>query len=44
MGQLANYLRMEHQQFNYLQFNKYQGLPFTVVELKDKFNQILGGK
>lgn len=44
MGQLASYLRMEHQQFNYLQFNKYQGLPFTVVELKDKFNQILGGK
>lgn len=44
LGQLANHLRMEHQQFNYLQFNKYQGLPFTVIELKDKFNQILGGK
>ncbi|MBN1989965.1 MAG: 2-oxoacid:acceptor oxidoreductase subunit alpha [Bacteroidales bacterium] len=44
LGQLANHLRMEHQQFNYLQFNKYQGLPFTIIELKDKFNQILGGK
>lgn len=44
MGQMANYLRMNHQKFNYLQFNKVQGLPFTVSELKDRFNQILEGK
>lgn len=44
MGQMANYLRMNFQEFNYLQFNKVQGLPFTVVELKEKFNQILEGK
>lgn len=44
MGQFANYLRMNFQEFNYLQFNKVQGLPFTVVELVDKFNQILEGK
>ncbi|OQC63654.1 MAG: 2-oxoglutarate oxidoreductase subunit KorA [Bacteroidetes bacterium ADurb.Bin008] len=44
LGQLANYLRMRLQEFNYLQYNKVQGLPFTVVELKEKFNQILEGK
>jgi 2-oxoglutarate ferredoxin oxidoreductase subunit alpha len=44
MGQMANYLRMNFQEFNYLQFNKVQGLPFTVIELKEKFNQILEGK
>ncbi|MDX9845421.1 MAG: 2-oxoacid:acceptor oxidoreductase subunit alpha [Tenuifilaceae bacterium] len=44
MGQMANYLRMNFQEFNYMQFNKVQGLPFTVVELKEKFNQILEGK
>lgn len=44
MGQFANYLRMNFQEFNYLQFNKVQGLPFTVVELMDKFNQILESK
>jgi len=44
MGQFANHLRMNYQQFNYLQYNKVQGLPFTVVELVEKFNQILEGK
>ena len=44
MGQFANYLRMNFQEFNYLQFNKVQGLPFTVVELVDKFNKVLEGK
>lgn len=43
MGQFANHLRMNYQQFNYLQYNKVQGLPFTVVELVEKFNQILEG-
>lgn len=41
MGQFANYLRMNFQQFEYLQFNKVQGLPFTVVELKAKFEELL---
>jgi 2-oxoglutarate ferredoxin oxidoreductase subunit alpha len=41
---MADYLRINHQEFNYLQYNKVQGLPFTVDELKDKFNQILEGK
>ncbi len=40
-GQFANYLRMTHQKFEYKQFNKSQGLPFTVVELIDKFNELL---
>ena len=41
MGQLANYLRMRFQQFTYLQHNKVQGLPFTVVELTDHFRALL---
>ncbi len=40
-GQFADYLRMNLQQFEYLQYNKVQGLPFTVTELKDYFNEIL---
>lgn len=40
-GQFADYLRMQHQQFNYLQFNKSQGLPFTILELTEKFNELL---
>ena len=40
-GQFANYLRMNFQEFEYRQFNKVQGLPFTVVELKEEFNRIL---
>jgi 2-oxoglutarate ferredoxin oxidoreductase subunit alpha len=43
-GQFANYLRMNFQQYEYLQYNKVQGLPFTVAELTDKFNQVLEGK
>jgi len=34
-GQFANYLRMKHQEFTYNQFNKIQGMPFTVQEIKD---------
>ena len=41
MGQFANYLRMKHQEFQYEQFNKIQGLPFTVLELKEKFTTLL---
>ncbi len=40
-GQFANYLRAVLPQFKYKQYNKIQGLPFTVKELKTKFNQIL---
>ena len=40
-GQFANYLRMTHQKFDYKQFNKTQGLPFTVTELVEKFNELL---
>lgn len=40
-GQFASYLKIEHQEFEYLQYNKVQGLPFTVSELKEKFNTLL---
>ena len=32
-GQFAGYLRMQHQQFTYRQYNKVQGQPFTVEEI-----------
>ncbi len=41
LGQFAKYLRMNYPEFQYMQYNKIQGLPFTVVELKEKINQIL---
>jgi len=37
-GQFANYLRMTHPQYQYLQYNKVQGLPFTVEELVNVIN------
>ena len=40
-GQFAGYLRTQLQEFHYEQYNKVQGLPFTVVELKEKFNELL---
>ena len=43
-GQFVNYLRMKHQQFAYLQYNKVQGLPFTVEEIKENCIKILEGK
>ncbi len=42
-GQFFHYLRSKFPQFNYLRYNKIQGLPFTVVELKDKIKKILEG-
>ena len=42
MGQFVNYLRMNFQTLAFQQYNKIQGLPFEVTELKEKFNQILG--
>ena len=44
LGQFANYLRSQHPQFNYIRFNKIQGLPFMVFELKEKFIEILEEK
>ena len=41
MGQFADYLRMKHQEFKFNQYNKIQGLPFTVIELKKNINKIL---
>lgn len=41
MGQFATYLRSQVQGHEYLQYNKVQGLPFMISELKQKFNEIL---
>lgn len=43
-GQFASYLRTVFPEFNYLQYNKVMGLPFTVIELMEKFNQLLEEK
>ncbi len=43
-GQFANYLRMKHQKFDYHQYNKIQGLPFTIGEIKDYCKKLLEGK
>ena len=40
-GQFANYLRMIYPQYTYLQYNKTQGLPFTITEIKDKVVSLL---
>jgi len=39
MGQFANYLRMTHPEYKYLQYNRIQGLPFTVAGLKESIKQ-----
>ena len=44
LGQFANYLRFNFQQFRFLQFNKIQGLPFTVEELTEKFTNVIEEK
>jgi len=41
LGQLANYLRSKHPRFDYLQYNKVQGLPLFISELKIKYNEVL---
>jgi 2-oxoglutarate ferredoxin oxidoreductase subunit alpha len=43
-GQFADYLRITHPDFSYNKFCKIQGLPFTTVELMEKFNQIMEEK
>jgi 2-oxoglutarate ferredoxin oxidoreductase subunit alpha len=40
-GQFATYLRSKFPKFEYLQFNKVQGLPLFISELKVKFNEVL---
>jgi 2-oxoglutarate ferredoxin oxidoreductase subunit alpha len=44
LGQFADYLTMKHPQFEYLRFNKVQGLPFMISELKAKFKELLEEK
>lgn len=41
LGQLAGYLRMKYQEFNYEQLNKVQGVPFTIGEIKEKCIKML---
>jgi len=43
MGQFVMYLRSKFQQYEFLQYNKVQGLPFFIAELKEKFTEILEG-
>lgn len=40
-GQFADYLKMNFPDLEYQRFNKVQGLPFTVVELKEHFKTLL---
>ncbi|KAA3635946.1 MAG: 2-oxoacid:acceptor oxidoreductase subunit alpha [Bacteroidetes bacterium] len=44
MGQLAAVLRSRYPEYNFLKYNKIQGLPFTIMELVQKFNQMLGNE
>ncbi|MCF8224555.1 MAG: 2-oxoacid:acceptor oxidoreductase subunit alpha [Bacteroidales bacterium] len=44
MGQFAFYLRSKFQKHEFQQFNKVQGLPFFISELKEKFREILDAK
>ena len=39
-GQFVRYLRAELPQFDYLQYNKIQGLPFMVNELVEEFGKL----
>ncbi|MCF8233527.1 MAG: 2-oxoacid:acceptor oxidoreductase subunit alpha [Bacteroidales bacterium] len=40
-GQFVNYLKMKFPEFTYQQYNKIQGLPFMVSELKREFYALL---
>jgi 2-oxoglutarate ferredoxin oxidoreductase subunit alpha len=44
LGQFANYLRMKHPEFTYEQYNKIQGIPFTVKEIKEMCIKMLEEK
>ena len=41
LGQFYTLLNTQFPQFEYLKYNKIQGLPFSVLELTNKFNQLL---
>lgn len=41
LGQFANYLRSMHPEYQYMQYNKVQGLPFMISELKIKLKEAL---
>ncbi len=41
LGQFVSYLRMQFTDFKFHQYNKIQGLPFTVDELVGEFNKIM---
>ncbi len=41
MGQFAGYLRQTFPHITFLQYNKCEGLPFSIGELTDKFNNLL---
>ena len=41
LGQFVSYLRMNFPEYHYHQYNKIQGLPFMVAELKEKFTDFL---
>ncbi|HDS06149.1 MAG TPA: 2-oxoacid:acceptor oxidoreductase subunit alpha [Bacteroides sp.] len=41
MGQFAAYLRSKYPGYQYLQYNKVQGLPFFISELNIAFNDVL---
>lgn len=40
-GQFANYLRMTWPDFKYEQYNRMQGLPFSIQELKEVFTKMI---
>ncbi len=44
LGQFANYLRLNFQDLEFMQYNKIQGLPFTIGELKEEMIKILEEK
>lgn len=41
LGQFVAYLRDKHPQFTYLQYNKIQGLPFSVEEIKENVYKLM---
>ncbi|MDR0724685.1 MAG: 2-oxoacid:acceptor oxidoreductase subunit alpha [Prevotellaceae bacterium] len=41
MGQFANFLRTKYPHITFEQYNKVQGLPFTVIELTNKLNSLI---
>ncbi len=44
LGQFANYLRLNFQDLEFNQYNKIQGLPFTIIELKEQILKTLEEK